>query len=153
MIKITDTHLHIGDEVGVSDWHKVTQDHINKFAELCGHDQWIHTDAERCKKESPYGSTIAQGFLILSLIDNMQDEAITPVGCHHGVNYGFNHIRFVSVVPVDSNIRARFVVNNYRSLSEHSFKNFEVEWGVTVEREGAEKPVCVMKWLTRYYRE
>src|ERR1700691_1751039 len=93
--------------VGPSDWREVTQEMVNRFADLTGDHQWIHTDVERAKAESPFGTTIAHGNLTLSLIDGFRKELITSSGFALGVNYGWNKIRFPAPVPVDSRVRER----------------------------------------------
>jgi acyl dehydratase len=132
-----------GQEVGVSDWLPVTQKMIDQFAALTGDPQWIHVDVERAKRETPFGSTIAHGFLTVSLLPQLAREAVDVRGNFKmRINYGFNKLRFVSPVRAESKIRARFT-------AQHVTEN-TVTWLVTVEVEGSEKPAIVAEWLGRF---
>jgi acyl dehydratase len=137
-----------GREVAVSDWFEVTQDLINLFADATGDNQWIHIDVERSKTESPYGTTIAHGFLTLSLLTQLMSETfkINPP-IRMGVNYGLNKVRFPSAVPAGSKIRARVTLQSLEDIPEGR----QLAWAITVEREGGDKPCCVAEWLVRYY--
>src|SRR3954463_10522727 len=97
----------IGETVGPSDWREVTQDDIDRFAELSGDDQWIHVDVERAKKESPFGTTVAHGNLTLSLIDGLRRDLMASSGFALGVNYGWNKVRFPAPVPAGGKVRGR----------------------------------------------
>jgi len=133
-----------GQEIGVSDWTPVTQDMINRFADVTGDHQWIHVDVERARRETPFGSTIAHGFLTVSLLAELSRQTIEVRGDFKmRINYGFNKLRFVSPVPAGSRIRARF--------TPQKVTDNEVTWLVTVEVEGREKPALVAEWLGRYY--
>jgi acyl dehydratase len=133
-----------GQEVGVSDWLLVTQKMIDQFAELTGDPQWIHIDVERAKKETPFGGTIAHGFLTVSLLPQLAREAVDVRGDFKmRINYGFNKLRFVSPVRAESRIRARFTA---QQVTENT-----VTWLVTVEGEGSAKPAIVAEWLGRFY--
>ena len=133
-----------GQEVGVSDWLLVTQKMIDQFAELTGDPQWIHVDVERAKKETPFGGTIAHGFLTVSLLPQLAREAVDVRGDFKmRINYGFNKLRFVSPVRAESKIRARFTA---QQVTENT-----VTWLVTVEVEGSAKPAIVAEWLGRFY--
>jgi len=133
-----------GQEVGVSDWLLVTQKMIDQFAELTGDPQWIHIDVERARKETPFGSTIAHGFLTLSLLPKLARETVDVRGDFKmRINYGFNKLRFVSPVRAESKIRARFTA---QQVTENT-----VTWLVTVEVEGSAKPAIVAEWLGRFY--
>ena len=133
-----------GQEVGVSDWLLVTQKMIDQFAELTGDPQWIHIDVERAKKETPFGGTIAHGFLTVSLLPQLAREAVDVRGDFKmRINYGFNKLRFVSPVRAESKIRARFTA---QQVTENT-----VTWLVTVEVEGSAKPAIVAEWLGRFY--
>lgn len=138
----------IGNEVAVSSWIIVTQERIDKFAEATGDDQWIHVDAERASRESPYDGTVAHGFLTLSLIGSLLRDAIALDGVRMSVNYGLNRVRFTAPVIAGSRIRGRFVVASAGEVDEGT----RVVWSVTVEREGSLKPVCVAEWIVLYYR-
>src|SRR5258708_1263183 len=133
-----------GQEAGISDWFTITQDLIDRFAELTDDFQWIHVDPERARAESPYQTTIAHGFLTLSLLSRLSREAIdVRADFRMRINYGFNRVRFVSPVPSGARIRARFAV---QKVTEN-----EVTWLVTVEIEGSDKPALVAEWLARFY--
>ena len=133
-----------GQEVGVSDWLPVTQDMIDRFADVTGDHQWIHVDPERARRQTPFGSTIAHGFLTVSLLSQLSQQAINVQGNFKmRINYGFNRLRFVSPVRAGSRIRARFTA---QKVTDN-----EVTWLVTVDIEGQEKPALVAEWLGRYY--
>jgi acyl dehydratase len=133
-----------GQEIGISDWINVTQDMIDRFADVTGDHQWIHVDPERAKRETPFGSTIAHGFLTVSLLPQLSQQALSVKGDFKmRINYGFNRLRFVSPVRSGSRIRARFTAQN---VTEN-----EVTWLVTVEVEGQDKPAVVAEWLGRFY--
>ncbi len=138
----------VGQEVGVGDWLEVTQERINQFAEATGDHQWIHIDVERAKKESPYGTTIAHGFLTMSLMVELMAKTVqVKMPVKMGINYGLNKVRFVSAVPAGSKIRSRVVLQNLEDFTGGQ----QLTWGITIEREGGDKPACVAEWLTRYY--
>src|SRR5215475_14523897 len=125
-----------GQEVAVSDWFEVTQDRINLFAYATGDHQWIHVDVERAKAESPYGATIAHGFLTLSLLPQLMSETVKiKLPIKMGVNYGLNKVRFPSAVPAGSKIQARTVL---QSVEEFESKR-QLVWNITVERENEDK--------------
>ena len=130
----------IGATVGPSDWREVSQDDVNRFAELSGDDQWIHVDVERAKAESPFGTTIAHGNLTLSLIDGMRRDLSDWSGFKLGVNYGWNKVRFPAPVPVGSRLRAKAEVV---SVDEAAGGWWQIVTRFIVEIEGGEKPVCV----------
>jgi len=137
----------VGREVGVSDWHAITQDHVQQFADATGDHQWIHLDRERARRESPFGTTIAHGFLTLSLISSLMKEAVQISGARLVVNYGVNRVRFPAPVRVDSKVRARFSVLAAKELGD----SLEVTFSVAVECDSAKKPCCVAEWVLRYY--
>lgn len=143
---LTDLQRMIGREVSVSDWVEVTQERISRFAEATGDRQWIHVDPERARKESPYKSTIAHGFLTLSLLSVMAAGVRLP-NTRLAINYGLERVRFPSAVLSGSKIRGRFTLKS----AEQSGKAVKAVWAVTVEREGAEKPCCVAEWVVQYY--
>lgn len=137
-------------EAAVSDWLEVTQERITLFADATGDHQWIHVDSDRAKRESPYGATIAHGFLTLSLLAHSLFESLKiTFPTRMAVNYGLNKVRFPAAVPAGSRIRARFTL---KSLEEGP-RELHVTWAITVEREGGEKPCCVAEWLLRYYEQ
>lgn len=138
----------VGDELAVTDWLEVTQERIDQFAQATGDHQWIHVDVERARSESPYGTTIAHGFLTLSLLSCLMSQAVTfSGGLKLAINYGLNRVRFPAPVPAGSLLRARVVLGSIEEIPG----GLQATWGITVEREGADKPVCVADWLVRYY--
>jgi acyl dehydratase len=138
----------VGREIGVTEWFPVTQERIEQFAEATEDRQWIHLDRARARKESPYGDTIAHGFLTLSLLSHLMKEAIqVQGGVRLAVNYGLNRVRFPAAVRADSRIRARIALLELKELSDA----VEATYSVTIENEGSAKPVCVAEWIVRYY--
>jgi acyl dehydratase len=138
----------LGQEIAVSDWIEITQERIDAFAASTEDRQWIHTDPIRAKQESRFGTTIAHGFLTLSLVSRMARTAMSFPGTRMAVNYGVNKVRFVSAVPVDSRIRGRFSAISVQKISDGGV---QIIWSATVEREGGEKPACTAEWIVRYY--
>jgi acyl dehydratase len=134
-----------GTEVAVTDWVAVTQERIDAFAHATGDHQWIHVDRERAAKESPYETTVAHGFLTLSLLPWFLQHAIEIQGARLGINYGLNRVRFTGPVPAGSRVRARFRLDAVEDVP----KGVQTTWNVTLEREGEEKPVLVAEWITR----
>ncbi len=138
----------VGCEIGVTDWFLVTQDRIQQFAEVTEDRQWIHVDRERAQRESPYGTTIAHGFLTLSLLSQFMKQAIQiGSGIRMAVNYGLNRVRFPSPVRADSKIRARVTLQSLKELQD----GVEAVFSISVEGQGTEKPCCVAEWVVRYY--
>ena len=135
----------VGKEVALTDWLTVTQERIDTFAAASGDDQWIHVDRERAARESPYGTTVAHGFLTLSLLSYLLREAVEIQGLRLGINYGLNRVRFTGPVPAGSRVRARFQLAAVDDIE----RGVQTTWNVSVEREGAEKPVLVAEWITR----
>src|SRR4030095_3043028 len=139
----------IGQEVGVSDWFAVTQSRIDDFANATEDHQWIHIDAERAKTDSPFQTTIAHGFLTLSLMPHLASQAVKVQGDFKmGINYGLNRLRFVSPVPAGARVRAKFMLQSVEDFQGGS----QISWSVTVESEGGQKPALVAEWLVRYYQ-
>jgi len=142
-------HEFVGKEIGVSEWLTITQERINQFAEATEDRQWIHVDRERAKRESPYGATIAHGFLTLSLISFLIKQIFEV---RHAprltVNYGLNRVRFPAPVREGTRIRGRVTLLNFKALSEA----YEAVFACTLESEGSEKPCCVAEWVVRYYK-
>lgn len=137
-----------GREIAVTDWFTVSQDQIRQFAEVTGDRQWIHLDRERAKGESPYGTTVAHGFLTLSLLSHFMKEAMQiRSGVRMSVNYGLNRVRFPSPVRADSQIRARVSVQSVKELPDF----VEAIFAISVEGKDSEKPHCVAEWIVRYY--
>ncbi len=137
----------IGNEVAVSDWVAITQARIDLFADATGDHQWIHTDAERAARESPYGATVAHGFLTLALLPALLVNALHMVDMTMGLNYGLNKVRFPAPVPVGSRLRARLTIAAIDDIADGA----QILWGVVIEREGGDKPVCVAEFVMRRY--
>lgn len=137
----------VGQEVAVSDWVTVTQEQVNRFADATGDHQWIHVDVERARA-GPFGAPIAHGFLTLSLLPVFFDTAFEIRQAGMGVNYGLNKVRFTAPVPVGSRLRARMTLLSADSIDG---QGLQMAWAVAVEREGADKPVCIAEALVRRY--
>ena len=136
-----------GMEVGVSDWFQITQDQINQFADVTLDHQWIHVDVERAQKEMPGGTTIAHGYLTLSMIPAMTAGFLEFTNLKMGINYGLNKVRFTNMVAVDSRIRARSVVQAVRERSGAA----QLVGLTTVDIEGETKPACVVETVTFFH--
>jgi acyl dehydratase len=143
---LADLQARVGEEVGVSEWITVDQNRIQLFADATGDHQWIHLDAERAAK-GPFGTTIAHGFLTLSLLPEMSASAFQVLDTRMGVNYGLDRVRFPAPVPSGSRLRGRFKLLKYEPLEGGAQLTVEV----TMEREGSAKPVCVAESLARRY--
>jgi acyl dehydratase len=130
----------MGKEIGPGEWREVRQEDIDTFADLSGDHQWIHVDAERAKKESPFGTTIAHGNLTLSLIDGLRQDLISSSGFQLGINYGWNKVRFPAPVPSGSRVRAKAEVVSVEDLGGGWW---QVVTRFILEVEGAQKPCCV----------
>jgi acyl dehydratase len=145
---IKQLHQYLGREMGVSEWLLVTQERVAQFAEATLDRQWIHLDAARAAAESPYGVTIAHGFLTLSLVSHFIKDVITVEGgVRFAVNYGLNRVRFPAPVKVGARIRARV---GLAAVTENT-ESVDSTFSVTIESEGWEKPNCVAEWMVRYY--
>lgn len=132
----------------VSGWREVTQDEITGFAGITGDRQWIHVDVERARRESAYGSTIAHGFLTLSLTSHLLRDAVGEIGgARMSINYGLNKVRFPAPVPAGSRVRARCTLQRVDPVDG----GVQATWGVLIERDGGAKPCCAAEWLIRYY--
>jgi len=138
----------VGQDVGTSDWVDVSQSDVNQFAEATGDHQWIHTDPERAKKESPFGGPVAHGFLTLSLLPALMANTIKVSGVRMGVNYGLNRVRFTAPVPVGAAVRLHAKLLLVESLDPSVAT---LTWAVTMEARGITKPVCVAETLSRLY--
>lgn len=136
----------VGEELGVSDWHEVTQEEINRFAEATGDDQWIHVDEERAK-ETPFGSTIAHGLYTLSLGPRFSYSMFSIDGIAFGVNYGYGKVRFPAPLPVNSRVRMRATLAAIDDVPG----GLQITITQTFEREGHDKPVCVAESLSRVF--
>lgn len=137
----------VGQEVAVSDWYPISQERVNLFAEATGDHQWIHLDVERSRKESPYGGTVAHGFLTLSMLPMLMEKAIVMTDVKMGVNYGLNKVRFPAPVPVGSQVRGRMTLLSVEDIPSGA----QMTWQVTIERDGGDKPVCVAESISRRY--
>ena len=139
-----------GREFPATDWLVVTQDRIQKFADATEDRQWIHLDPERAQRESPFGGSIAHGFLTLSLLSYWMKEAIQiRSGVAMSVNYGLNKVRFPSAVRAGSKVRARVTLLSAKESPEFVDATFVIH----VESESSEKPCCVAEWLVRFYQQ
>ena len=136
-----------GLEVGVSDWFQITQDQIDQFADVTLDHQWIHVDVERAQKEMPGGTTIAHGYLTLSMIPAMTAGFLEFTNLKMGINYGLNKVRFINMVAVDSRIRARSVVQAVRERSGAA----QLVGLTTVDIEGETKPACVVETVSFFH--
>ena len=139
---------HVGKEVGTSDWLVVSQQQINTFADATGDHQWIHVDVARAAAETPFKSTIAHGFLTLSLLSALLRSTVAVDGLRMAINYGLNRVRFVSPVPAGARIRGRVTLGAVAPVEG----GVQATWGITVEREHGDKPCLVAEWLVRYYQ-
>ena len=136
-----------GQEVAVSDWLTITQEQVNQFAQATGDHQWIHVDVDKARA-GPFGGTIAHGFLTLSLLPKFFETSLHVVESRMGVNYGLNKVRFMAPVPVGSRLRAHMKLLQCEPIDNNGM---QMSWEVTVEREGAPKPVCVAESIARRY--
>ena len=137
----------VGQDVAISDWTTVTQSQINMFADATNDHQWIHIDKEKAAA-GPFGTTIALGFLTLSLLPNFFESAYANDQTRMGINYGLNKVRFTSPVPVDSRLRGHL---HLLACEDIEPKGIQMTWKVTVERDGSDKPVCVAESVVRHY--
>jgi len=137
----------VGEEVAVSPWIEITQERIDTFARAIDDFQWIHVDRARAKS-SPYGGTIAHGFLTLSLLSHLSEQTFAYSDRKMGVNYGLNRVRFTSPVPSGARVRARFTLAKYEKIEGNGV---QVTWNTVVEIEGRDKPALVAEWIGRHY--
>ena len=137
----------VGREVCVTDWLTIDQRRIDTFAEATGDFQWIHVDPARAAAASPYGGTIAHGFLTLSLLGKWYEDYLTEAlpFCDMGLNYGINKLRFTAPVPVNSRVRGRFVLAQVDDISG----GLQLHFTITVQIDGAERPALVVESLVR----
>jgi len=146
-LTVRELESRIGQEVGISPWVEVSQERIDLFARAIDDPQWIHVDVERAK-QSPFGTTIAHGFLTLSLLTKFIESTFSFADRKMGVNYGLNRVRFTAPLPSGSRVRARFKLIKYEKIEGNGV---QVTWDVTVEREGSDKPVLIAEWVGRSY--
>jgi acyl dehydratase len=142
--KLADLVPLVGEELATSDWMTITQQQVNLFAEATGDHQWIHVDVERAKK----GRSAPRRWLLRVALPKLIESSIETLDATMGVNYGLNKVRFTAPVPVGSRLRARIKLLACDDIGKGGY---QMTWGVTVEREGSDKPVCVAESLTRRY--
>ncbi len=145
-ITLRELETRVGEEVGVSPWVEIAQERIDLFAKATEDFQWIHVDRERAR-QSPFGGTIAHGYLTLSMLPKLSESTFEFSDRKMGVNYGLNKVRFTAPVPAGAKIRGRFTLAKYEKLEG----GVQVTWNVTFEREGGDKPVCVAEAIGRHY--
>jgi acyl dehydratase len=143
---IDELRAKVGEELGVSEWHEVTQERIDAFADATGDHQWIHVDPERAA-QTPWGSTIAHGLYTLSLGPQFTFALFTIEGFAFGLNYGYNKVRFPAPLPVNSRVRMRATLSSVDDVPG----GVQLTITQTFERDGEEKPVCVAEAVSRMY--
>jgi acyl dehydratase len=143
-----DLHARIGQDLVTTDWVVMDQARIQLFADATGDQQWIHTDPERARRESPFGAPIAHGFLTLSMMAEFLQSSLHCKGIRMGVNYGLNKVRFPAPVPAGSRIRCHVHLLNVEDLDAHSAQQ---TWRATIEIEGVDKPACIAELVSRWY--
>lgn len=146
VLAIRDLESRVGQEIAVSPWMEIAQERIDLFARATEDFQWIHVDQERAK-QSPFGTTIAHGFLTLSMLPRLTESALELSDSKMGVNYGLNKVRFTAPVPAGAKIRGRFTLAKVEPLDG----GVQTTWRVVVEREGGDKPVLVAETISRHY--
>jgi acyl dehydratase len=147
IISLETLRAQVGQEIGVSNWIGVSQEKVDRFAEASGDRQWIHVDVERCKRESPFGGTVAHGLFTLSLLPVMLADTYALANVRLTLNYGFNKVRFIAPVPVGCRLRGRATLQSVDDIQNGA----QIVVLISVEREGAGKPVCVAESVTRSY--
>ena len=146
MKSIRELEGRVGEEVAVSPWLEMTQERIDTFARAVEDFQWIHVDPARAAK-SPFGGTIAHGFLTLSLLSRLSEMTFSFSDRRMGINYGLNRVRFTAPVPAGARVRARFTLAKLEKLDG----GVQVTWHTVIEREGADKPALIAEWIGRHY--
>lgn len=144
---IDDARGYLGQEIGVSDWLPIEQSRVDAFAEVTGDMQWIHVDPERARRESPFGATIAHGYLTLSLLAKFFQDSVDLSAAKMILNYGLNRVRFVAPVKVGSRVRGRFVLKGIEDIAGGA----QLVWEATVDIDGEPKPACAAEMVTRWY--
>ena len=137
----------VGKEIACSDWLAIDQARIQLFADATGDQQWIHTDPERAKRESPYKATIAHGYLTLSLLPKLIESSLRVDGIGMAINYGLDRVRLPAPVRAGERVRARLVLEKLEPVGG----GMQAHWSAVVEIEHGEKPACVAQMLVRYY--
>jgi acyl dehydratase len=145
-VSIRGLESRVGEEVGVSPWIEMTQERIDTFARAVEDFQWIHVDPAGAKA-SPFGGTIAHGFLTLSLLSHLSEMTFSFSDRRMGINYGLNRVRFTAPVPSGARVRARFTLAGFEKLEG----GVQVTWNTVIEREGSDKPALVAEWIGRHY--
>ena len=143
--QLSDLQALVGQSIGTSDWVQIDQARIDQFARVTGDDQWIHVDPVRAAA-GPFGTTVAHGFLTLSLLPELFAAALSIADVRMGLNYGLDRVRFPSPVPVDSRLRAVCLLKTFEAIAGGA----QLTTTVTIEREGGTKPACVAEWVTRH---
>jgi len=137
----------VGQEIAASDWTPVTQEMIDTFAKLTGDEQWIHVDVERARRESPYGATIAHGFLTLALISQLHLQTVQIGGVKQTINYGINRLRFTAAVRAGSMIRTRSQLLKWDEVGE----TVQLTWMIRVDVQGQDKPALIAETISAQY--
>lgn len=146
-LTVEELEAEVGKEVAVSEWMVLSQERVNQFAEATDDPQWIHVDPERAKRESPFGGTIAHGFLTLSLLPKFFEQCIDQPSGKMSINYGLNKVRFPTPMLVGGRMRGRFTLMALEKING----GIQTTWQVTMECEGSDKPVCVAESVLRKY--
>ena len=146
-VTVADLQAEVGNEVAVSEWMTISQERVNQFAEATDDPQWIHVDVERAKRESPFGGTIAHGYMTLSLIPALFESVVDLPPGKMSINYGLNKVRFPSPMLVGGKLRGRFKLLAIEPMDGC----VQSIWQMTIEREGSDKPVCVAESVLRKY--
>lgn len=147
-LALADLAAHVGREVACSDWFAVDQPRIVAFADATADHQWIHLDAARCARESPFRVPVAHGYLTLSLLPHLMQSCLRIEGVAMAVNYGLDRVRFPAPLPAGARIRARFVLDTASPLPQGAV---QARWAASVESEGGDRPVCIAQLLARYF--
>ena len=144
---LTELRERIGQEIGVTPWHTITQEDINTFAKVTDDEQWIHVDEERSRQESPYKTTIAHGFFVLSLASKFAYECYLIEDVKMGINYGLDRVRFPNATPTGAQVRGRLILLEYKDIPGGA----QLKMQMTFELNGQEKPACVAELIARCY--
>lgn len=138
----------VGKELPIGNWYSITQEMINDFANATLDKQWIHVDEERAKRESPFKSTVAHGFMSVSMISKLLEEQFAIKTLKMGLNYGLNKVRFSTPVPVNSELRMHAIIKEIEDLG---FNGLKVTFSCTIEVKGQEKPACVAEFIAAFF--